>query len=107
MLIYLALLILFFTSNAACYEDHKISDEKHYQSKLHHNTDYDHDAFLGKGHGQDFDNLEPEEAKRRLEVMIKSKVRNTLSFWSMCLMYFDYDSLLNTGLCYSKLSSVI
>ena len=97
MLIYLTLLILFFTSNAECHEDHKISDEEHYQSKSHHNTDYDHDASLGKGHGHDFDSLEPEEAKRRLEVMIKSKVRNTLSFRSKFLLHFDFDSLLSTG----------
>lgn len=97
MLMYLALLALFFTSNAACHEAHKISDEEHYQSKSHHNADYDHDAFLGKGHGHDFDSLDPEEAKRRLEDMITSKVRNTLSFRGKFFMHVDYDYLLSTG----------
>lgn len=52
--------------------DHKLSDTKHYKDgNGGHDTSYDHDAFLGKAHGHDFDNLKPEESKRRLKEMLK------------------------------------
>lgn len=49
---------------------HKLSDTEHYQEGAH-DTSFDHDAFLGKGHGHDFDGLDPKEAKRRLREMLK------------------------------------
>jgi len=52
---------------------HKISDADHYNSG-EHDASYDHDAFLGKAHGHEFDSLDPKEAKRRLRDMLK-KVR--------------------------------
>ena len=52
---------------------HTISDADHYKSG-EHDSSYDHDAFLGKAHGHEFDSLDPKEAKRRLRDMLK-KVR--------------------------------
>ncbi|XP_002162407.1 calumenin-A [Hydra vulgaris] len=66
------------------HEDHKhgISESEHYQ-KGGHNINYDHDAFLGKSHGHDFDTLEPSEAKRRLKIMIKEVDKNGDGFVSL------------------------
>ena len=52
--------------------NHKLSEEEHYKDGGSHDASYDHDAFLGKSHGHDFDDLEPEEAKRRLKEMLKN-----------------------------------
>ena len=43
----------------------RLSDKEH---DLHgeHNNDYDHDAFLGEDEAKEFDDLSPEESKRRL-----------------------------------------
>lgn len=46
--------------------DQKLSDLEHLDEEGHHNTEYDHEAFLGKDDAQKFDNLAPEESKRRL-----------------------------------------
>ena len=44
-----------------------LSEEDHYPGdEPDHNTDYDHEAFLGKEDAERFDQLAPEEAKRRL-----------------------------------------
>ena len=44
-----------------------LSEEPHYVGDGHdHNTDYDHEAFLGKEQAETFEQLAPEEAKRRL-----------------------------------------
>lgn len=52
-------------------EDHKdrvynrdLSDKKHFENE-HHNPEYDHEAFLGE-EAKTFDQLPPEESKRRL-----------------------------------------
>lgn len=42
-----------------------LSDQEHYEGDGH-NADYDHEAFLGKDQAKEFDNLTPEESKRRL-----------------------------------------
>ena len=42
-----------------------LSEEEHWDGE-EHNEDYDHEAFLGKEEADEFDNLPPEEAKRRL-----------------------------------------
>ena len=54
--------------------DHKgshasLSDSEHYEKGSEHNLEYDHEAFLGRGHGHDFDKLSDEESKRRLRVI--------------------------------------
>ena len=44
-----------------------LSEEEHYPGDGHdHNAQYDHEAFLGKEQAERFDQLSPEEAKRRL-----------------------------------------
>ena len=44
-----------------------LSDQEHYVGNGHdHNDDFDHEAFLGKEQAERFDQLAPEEAKRRL-----------------------------------------
>ena len=40
-------------------------DEKHYEGE-EHNAEYDHEAFLGKDEAKEFDELTPEESKKRL-----------------------------------------
>ncbi|XP_035227343.1 calumenin-A-like [Stegodyphus dumicola] len=43
-----------------------LSDEDHYNSEELHNPEYDHEAFLGENEAKKFDDLSPEESKRRL-----------------------------------------
>lgn len=40
-------------------------DEKHYEAE-EHNPEYDHEAFLGKEEAKEYDELSPEESKKRL-----------------------------------------
>lgn len=42
----------------------ELSDKEHFESE-HHNPEYDHEAFLGE-EAKTFDQLPPEESKRRL-----------------------------------------
>lgn len=44
--------------------DH-FSDAEHFKNE-HHNKQFDHDAFLGEDQAKTFDQLSPEESKRRL-----------------------------------------
>ncbi|XP_066928056.1 calumenin-A-like [Clytia hemisphaerica] len=70
-LVYNLIILMVLRNTRAKVEEHKISDEEHFHKDGKHDTSYDHDAFLGKGHGHDFDGLEPQEAKRRLREMLK------------------------------------
>lgn len=48
-----------------------LSDESHYEGDGGvHNSDYDHEAFLGEEAAQTFDQLSPAEAKRRLGIIV-------------------------------------
>ena len=56
------------------HSDHKgphatLSDSEHFDKSKEHNLDYDHEAFLGRGHGHDFDKLSDDESKRRLRII--------------------------------------
>ena len=51
----------------------KISESEHFEGGTH-NPDYDHDAFLGKTHGHDFDGLSEAESKRRLKDLVQQHV---------------------------------
>ena len=44
--------------------DRELSDKEHFENE-HHNPQYDHEAFLGE-EAKTFDQLPPEESKRRL-----------------------------------------
>lgn len=44
--------------------DH-LSDAEHFKNE-HHNKQFDHEAFLGEDQAKTFDQLSPEESKRRL-----------------------------------------
>lgn len=46
-----------------------LSDQDHYKEGKH-NVEYDHEAFLGKEEAQRFHDLPPEEAKRRLGIIV-------------------------------------
>jgi len=46
--------------------DGKLSDKAHYDEDGKHNTEYDHEAFLGKKEKKSFDQLTPEESRERL-----------------------------------------
>lgn len=48
--------------------DAKLSGQEHYQNEQH-NTQYDHEAFLGED-AKSFESLPPEESKRRLSVIV-------------------------------------
>ncbi|XP_038213416.1 calumenin-B [Zerene cesonia] len=48
--------------------DH-LSDAEHYRNE-HHNKQFDHDAFLGEDQAKTFDQLPPEESKRRLGLIV-------------------------------------
>ena len=43
----------------------ELSSEEHFD-KEKHNTQYDHEAFLGKEGARTFEELAPEESKKRL-----------------------------------------
>ena len=43
-----------------------LSEEEHYSDGHEHNTQYDHEAFLGKEEAKNFDQLSKEEAGKRL-----------------------------------------
>lgn len=43
-----------------------LSDEQHYNGEEEHNSDYDHEAFLGEQEAKTFDQLSPEESQNRL-----------------------------------------
>lgn len=53
--------------------DH-LSDQEHFKNE-HHNKQFDHDAFLGEDQAKTFDQLPPEESKRRLGI-ITDKIDN-------------------------------
>ncbi|CAK1578827.1 unnamed protein product [Parnassius mnemosyne] len=48
--------------------DH-LSDQEHFKNE-HHNKKFDHDAFLGEDQAKTFDQLPPEESKRRLGIIV-------------------------------------
>ncbi|XP_014356875.2 calumenin-B [Papilio machaon] len=48
--------------------DH-LSDQEHFRNE-HHNKQFDHDAFLGEDQAKSFDQLPPEESKRRLGIIV-------------------------------------
>ncbi|XP_053600231.1 calumenin-B [Plodia interpunctella] len=48
--------------------DH-LSDAEHFKNE-HHNKQFDHDAFLGEDQAKTFDQLPPEESKRRLGIIV-------------------------------------
>ena len=43
-----------------------LSDAQHYEDE-EHDDQYDHEAFLGEDQSREFDQLPPDESKRRLE----------------------------------------
>lgn len=47
------------------HEQEPLSDEEHFKGS-EHNQEYDHEAFLGDEQKKTFDQLSPEESKRRL-----------------------------------------
>uniref|UniRef100_U5EW90 Reticulocalbin-3 n=1 Tax=Corethrella appendiculata TaxID=1370023 RepID=U5EW90_9DIPT len=49
--------------------DNDLSHSQHYENELH-NKQYDHEAFLGEEQAKTFDQLEPEESRRRLGIIV-------------------------------------
>ncbi|XP_037939096.1 calumenin-B [Teleopsis dalmanni] len=49
--------------------EHDSANVKHFDGDTH-NTQYDHEAFLGEDEAKEFDQLPPEESKRRLGVIV-------------------------------------
>jgi len=47
----------------------KLSEHDHYDEEGHEDFDYDHEAFLGE-EAHEFDDLDPEESKRRLSIIV-------------------------------------
>ena len=71
----LSLILLHLLATVSGHADHEgahatLSDSEHYEKGKEHNLDYDHEAFLGRGHGHDFDKLSEEESKRRLRIIV-------------------------------------
>ena len=84
-----------------------LSDENHFEGedKSQHNLEYDHDAFLGKEEAKSFDELSPDESRRRLGLVNKflSKVSNYLLLKIISLLW-SRPMVLDAGtvyLCYS------
>ncbi|KAJ8727216.1 hypothetical protein PYW08_015613 [Mythimna loreyi] len=47
----------------------RLSESEHFKNE-HHNKQFDHDAFLGEDQAKSFDQLPPEESKRRLGIIV-------------------------------------
>lgn len=47
----------------------RLSEAEHFKNE-HHNKQFDHDAFLGEDQAKTFDQLPPEESKRRLGIIV-------------------------------------
>ncbi|KFM77593.1 Calumenin-A, partial [Stegodyphus mimosarum] len=60
--------------------DKPLSDEKHYAENDVHNTEYDHQAFLGEEEARKFDQLSPEESKERLAKIVDKIDKNEDGF---------------------------
>ncbi|XP_066138917.1 calumenin [Euwallacea fornicatus] len=60
--------------------DRELSDKEHFENEKH-NPEYDHEAFLGE-EAQTFDQLPPEESKRRLGLIVDKIDKNTDGFIS-------------------------
>ncbi|XP_045480425.1 calumenin [Harmonia axyridis] len=58
--------------------DRDLSGKEHFDNDIH-NTEYDHEAFLGE-EAKSFDNLSPEESKRRLGVIVDKIDKNKDGF---------------------------
>lgn len=55
-----------------------LSDETHFVGdERDHNSDYDHEAFLGEDEAETFDQLSPAEAKRRLGIIVDKIDKNS------------------------------
>ncbi|WP_411027162.1 hypothetical protein, partial [Salmonella sp. s54925] len=54
--------------NKRVHEQQPLSDDEHFKGS-EHNNEFDHEAFLGDMK-EEFDHLSPEEAKRRLKLLI-------------------------------------
>lgn len=54
-----------------------MSNKPHYQHGDEHNTQYDHEAFLGAEEAKTFDQLTPEESRRRLGLIVDKIDKNT------------------------------
>ncbi|XP_066999758.2 calumenin-B isoform X2 [Anabrus simplex] len=60
--------------------DNELSDKEHYQNN-EHNAQYDHEAFLGDD-AKTFDQLTPEESRRRLGLIVDKIDKNADGFVS-------------------------
>ena len=69
------LIALFSFGRLGAIEPHRdqFSKHEHYTADHGHNTAFDHDAFLGPEAGE-FEKLSPAEAKRRLKIIVVSKI---------------------------------
>ena len=61
------------------HETHHLSQESHFDDLGLHNTDFDHDAFLGE-EAREFENLSPEESKNRLATIFDKIDSNNDTF---------------------------
>lgn len=72
-----------------------MSDEEHYNENDLHNSDYDHEAFLGEHEAKHFDDLSPEESKKRLGKIVdkidSNKVINNIFLFAIFFFYFIID----------------
>lgn len=59
-----------------------LSDKEHYDAEGEHESDYDHEAFLGGELAEEFDKLTPDESVRRLGVIVDriDTVRHVVKF---------------------------
>ncbi|XP_077292066.1 calumenin B scf [Arctopsyche grandis] len=62
--------------------NHDLSDVEHFQNQ-HHNPQYDHEAFLGEDQAKTFDQLPPEESRRRLGIIVDKIDKDSNGFVSM------------------------
>jgi len=56
--------------------DQPLSDKPRFDENGEENPDYDHDAFLGHDEAETFDQLSPEESKRRLAIIVDKIDKN-------------------------------
>ena len=93
------------------HSDHKgphatLSESQHYEHGKEHNVEYDHEAFLGKGHGHDFDNLSDAESKRRLRIIV-GKIDTNKDSFVVEQELFEWIEQQRTRYMYEMLDAVI
>lgn len=63
-----------------------LSTEQHYDENAAHNSEYDHEAFLGADEAKEFNQLTPEESKARLGKIVDKIDKDKVIIFTSCII---------------------